>query len=355
MRKKLLKYLVCPVCKQRLKLVVYSHTDCQITEGSLICSCGQKYPIIRGVPRILAGELQQDLSQQYPDFFYRYKDMIKCEKASFQTQTQKETRATANRFGYEWSRFPGYDCDNFVEFIAPLSSNFFKGKVGLDAGCGAGRHAGRASEMGAEIIAVDISPAVDSAYQNNLNNESVHIIQSDIYRLPFREELFEFIYSLGVLHHLPEPESSYRTLISHLKKHGAIFIWLYAHSMRKVALEGLRLLAKRLSNDSVRRMAFVCNLIDYGLFVNFYRFTAKLAVLKKVAKDTFPLRLIEYATHGYDVALTDWFDRLSAPITNYYKESEMKSWLTCSGLHNTRLLMEGDSWWWLYGEKCAYS
>jgi SAM-dependent methyltransferase/uncharacterized protein YbaR (Trm112 family) len=351
MRPGLLKHIVCPVCKKELQLFVFAQSNNCINEGSLRCVCGQTFPIIKGIPRLLPPALQLDLPPIYPDFYHRYKNLNNCSQVSSSVQIDNQTRATVNRFGYEWSKFSEYNCDNFLEFIAPLPSGFFENKLGLDAGCGAGRHAGRASLLGAEMIAIDISPAVDSAYQNNLNNDSVHIIQTDIYHLPFRTELFDFIYSLGVLHHLSNPENGYRTLIPHLKTHGAIFIWLYAHSIRKVALEALRLMAKRLSNENIQRMAIACNLIDYGIFVNLYRIMAKLPVAGKIAKKRFPLRLNEYANHGYRVALTDWFDRLSAPITNYYKTTEMQNWLNRSGLINTRLAMEGDSWWWLYGER----
>ena len=100
-------------------------------------------------------------------------------------------------------------------------------------------------------------------------------------------------------------------------------------------------------------MAFFCNLIDYGIFINFFRLTQQLPILHKWIKQYAPLRIIEYATHGYRISYTDWFDRLSAPITNYYKETEMKMWLKRSELCNTKLMLEGDSWWWLYGERKA--
>ena len=70
-------------------------------------------------------------------------------------------------------------------------------------------------------------------------------------------------------------------------------------------------------------------------------------VIQRVA----PLRIKEYAEYGYHVSYTDWYDRLSAPITNYYKEHEMRDWLAGSSLCSTRLIKEGDSWWWLYGER----
>ena len=98
-------------------------------------------------------------------------------------------------------------------------------------------------------------------------------------------------------------------------------------------------------------MAFLCNLVDYGVFINIYRILSRIPVVGRCLVRVAPLRVQEYAQHGYRVAYTDWYDRLSAPITNYYRRDEMQNWLTDSGMENARLEPEGDSWWWLYGER----
>ena len=243
-------------------------------------------------------------------------------------------------------------CPEYMEGESvEIPTDFLKGKLGLDVGCGMGRHALQASKEGAEVVAIDLSQAVDIAFHNNINNEYVHVVQADIYNLPFRKETFQFIYSLGVLHHLPNPELGYKTLIPFLEKGGSLFIWLYAYASRKVVSEILRSVAKRLSNDNIRRMAYLCNLVDYGIFINLYRLLKNLPFIGKWAKQSSPLRIKEYAECGFRIAYADWFDRLSAPISNYYKETEMRDWLKRSDLCNKKVALVGDSWWWLYGER----
>jgi len=353
MRESLLKYLVCPVCGHELKLDVFYCKGNEIIEGILHCPCYQKFPIIAGVPRVLSDGLREELPQLYPEFFNRHSELFNTKGKSDKTDLNGRKKETMNRFGYEWSHFSEYNCDNFKPFIEPLPVDYFRGKIGLDIGCGAGRHAMQASQSGAEIIAIDLSQAVDVAQRNNTENKLVHIIQADIYNLPLKPRMFDFIYSLGVLHHLPEPENGYQALTAFLKEGGALFIWLYAFSPRKIALEILRAAAQRLSNDNIRRMAYLCNLIDYGICINFYRLLAALPIVGVMMERFAPLRIKEYANHGFRISYTDWFDRLSAPITNYYKENEVHQWLRRSGLHHTRLQLEGDSWWWLYGERKA--
>ncbi len=351
MREKLLEWMVCPLCSEALKLEIFLQEEQETIEGTLQCSCGQKFPIIGGIPRMLHGALRKDLIQAYPDFFHRHPGLM---DDAFENQRDSiivQKQATVHRFGYEWTHFEDYDCDNFKAFINPLPVNFLKGKLGLDIGCGAGRHARQASELGAEVVCVDLSEAVDVAYKNNIGNVLVHVVQSDVYKLPFKTGNFQFIYSLGVLHHLPEPESGYQALIPLLSKGGSLFVWLYAYAPRKVALEILRFVSQKLSNNNIRRMAYICNLIDYGIFINVYHFMCNLPLLGNlVSRDTF-IRFREYKEYGFRVGYIDWFDRLSAPVTNCYKKDEVCQWLTRSGLSETKLLPVGDSWWWLYGER----
>jgi len=351
MHKKLMQWLCCPLCKSDLNLDKFEFTHGEVLEGALICgSCDCSYPVIAGVPRMLTGEMQEDFRHQYPDFFDLYDSRLKTGKAELTDQALHKKRQTQSRFGYEWIQFDDYACDNFSEFIKPLSEGFFSGKLGLDVGCGAGRHIKGASQLGAEVIGVDLSQAVDAAYQNNVTSNNVHIVQADAYHLPFKSETFDFIYSLGVLHHMPAPEKAYHQLPTYLKSKGSLFVWLYAYMPRKVLLELLRIVSQKLSNKNIHRMAWLCNMVDYGIVINSYKLLSKLPLIGRIVDRFAPLRVIEYAGHGYQISLTDWYDRLSAPITNYYRQEKMQEWLDNSPLNNQQLQAVGDSWWWLYGE-----
>jgi len=355
MRQRLLKWLVCTECRGKLVVQPDVVTAEDIVEGTLICRCGRHFPIIGSVARMLPEKHFAELAAKYPDFFGRHSELYGAVRTDGRDDATEKNRATMDRFGYEWTRFSDYGCDNFTPFVAPLPQDFFRRKLGLDVGCGNGRHAREAMQRGAEIVAVDLSDAVDTAQKNNAGNERVHVVQADTYELPFESATFDFIYSLGVVQHLPEPERGYRNLVQFLKNGGALFVWVYAYSFRKVALECLRAISQRLSNENIRRMAFLCNLLDYGMFVNAYKLARHWGRLGKLVQRHAPLRIKEYARHGYAVSYVDWFDRLAAPTTNYYREHEVQGWLQRSGLSNTRLLPEGDSWWWLYGERTLRS
>ena len=84
------------------------------------------------------------------------------------------------------------------------------------------------AEWGArEVLCVDLSAAVEAAFANTQHLSNVHVVQADLFKLPFRHESFELIYSIGVLHHTPDTKKAFLSLVSFLKEDGLISIWVY--------------------------------------------------------------------------------------------------------------------------------
>src|SRR5208337_3717658 len=69
--------------------------------------------------------------------------------------------------------------------------------------CGMGRFADVATRWGAHVVGIDLSLAAEVAARN-LAGRKATILQADVFHLPFVPESFDFIYSIGVLHHTPD-------------------------------------------------------------------------------------------------------------------------------------------------------
>ena len=140
-------------------------------------------------------------------------------------------------------------------------AEFFEGKRVLDAGCGTGRHAYLAARFGArEVVAVDLSGAVDAARVNLEALDNVHVVQGDLLRLPLRPADrgggFDLIYSIGVLHHLPDPHAGFRSLLPYLRPGGTIAVWLYGYENNgfvRHAVEPLRRVTTKLPRSGAPR------------------------------------------------------------------------------------------------------
>src|SRR5437764_13266106 len=157
----------------------------------------------------------------------------------------RSQRETARSFGYEWQAFaeilPDYE-SNFRWYSERYPADSCVGMRILEAGCGTGRHAFHLARSGArEIVAMDFSQAIEVAARNNRDHANTHFVQADIYHPPFPPDSFDFIYSLGVLHHLRDPEKGFRTLLPPLRAGGYVNIHVYWNlageaASRRVAL-----------------------------------------------------------------------------------------------------------------------
>jgi len=327
----------------------------EVTHGIVSCKkCDRKYPIINGVPRFLPDDLQQELVERYPQYFVQYSSKTgRYLSKAQQDKVAKLKAQTMSSFGYEWNEFSNYNAQNFLELIHPIQPGYFANKLGLDCGCGAGRHTEQAVQYGAEMVAMDLSWAVDASYKKNLPTARAMIVQCDVFNLPFKAERFDFIYSLGVLHHTTNPPKSFDSLVPLLKPGGGIIVWIYS-STRKFVLFALKLartVTLRLPNVMIKWASFAAACIDYGLFVWPYKQLRKIPGVRRVVETIAPPRVKGYAKYDFHVSYTDWFDRLSYPCVNYYSGEQVREWYEDNGLTDLKISPTGPFAWRGFGVK----
>src|SRR5262249_52136420 len=111
-----------------------------------------------------------------------------------------------------------------------LTPEDVRGKLVLDAGVGAGRFTEVLARWGAIVVGVDLSYAVEAAPVTLGGMPNVLICQADIANLPFWPAMFDYIVSIGVLHHTPDTRRFFQCLTPFLKPGGEIAIWVYSNS-----------------------------------------------------------------------------------------------------------------------------
>ncbi|MBI4635712.1 MAG: class I SAM-dependent methyltransferase [Candidatus Rokubacteria bacterium] len=266
------------------------------------------------------------------------------------TSGQAETiaRRTQRSFGYQWTVFGQMAEEfrrDFLNYIHPLSEDFFPGKLGLDAGCGFGRHVYHAAEFGARMVGLDFSKAIVRAAEITAGLPNVRLVQGDIGAPPFRSRSFDFVYSIGVLHHLADPEAGFRALLPLVRPGGVIFIWVYSKSRRvtNAVLEAVRAVTSRLPLAVTRVLSLMGAIADWCGFILPYRLLRRLV---GPAVDRYALpRIRVYAQHGFSVVYADWFDRLVAPIRHYYDGEDLAAWAGRAGLADAQISPTGLYGW----------
>jgi SAM-dependent methyltransferase len=326
MKTRLLDYIVCPACQETLVLDPGAVTarNGEVMEGALTCQrCGRRYPILRGVPRLLPASLSAD------------------------------KRKTADAFGWEWQHFTELHQEyeaQFLDWVWPLKPADFKDKVVLDAGCGLGRHAYLTAGFGArEVIGIDLSAAVEVAYHHIGSLPNAHVIQADIYQPPFKtsgDGPFDFIYSIGVLHHLPDPRGGFLSLVRLLKPGGTMFGWVYGHENNAIVHYGInpirKLVTARLPPPVVRAISWPLAVVMQGLVKGVYRPAARTPIFRFLPSHDYLYSLSAFTfRHNYSIV----FDHLVAPTAFYIKREEFATWFSQAGLQDVEISWRNQNSW----------
>lgn len=324
MKETLLPFLLCPACAGEIALNASERDGAEILAGELRCRrCQTNYPIRNGVPRF--ADLEADDGQ----------------------------RETAENFGAQWLEFDHVERHHkqqFLDWIAPVTPEFIRGKVVLEGGCGKGRHTRAVAEMGArEIIGVDLSQAVEAAYRNTRDLPNAHIIQADIYRLPLKPS-FDYAFSVGVLHHLPDPRAGFAAIVKHLKPSGAVSAWVYGRENNGWIVRFVNPLRRHITSKMPMRalyaLSYLPTAVLYVLLKLIYAPLAKTSLSRFLFYadyltyiSRFPFREIHNIVH----------DHLTAPVAFYIRREEFAEWFEQAEAERVELHWHNRNSWRGFG------
>ncbi|MCU7919850.1 MAG: methyltransferase domain-containing protein [Candidatus Thiodiazotropha sp. (ex Epidulcina cf. delphinae)] len=310
----------------------YGH---EIEEGLLTCTkCRVVYPVVAGIPRLLPlALLHETLTRYHPDFLVRYGARIGVEEVDILVEKHKVT--TLHTFSYQWTTFrDNYDYfrEIFLSFVQPfLDENAFQGRLVLEVGCGSGRPASVAASLGAEVVAVDLSEAVQSAHALSRHYPHLHVVQADAYALPLRPA-FDFVYSVGVLQHLPNPGEALQQIAKVVASGRSLVLWVYG--VREAwyrPVDWLRFFTVRMPFRWLHILSVILALLSELFLLQPYRVLKRIPVTRGLA-ERIPGRI--YARFPFRENVIGWFDRLGAPVTHYFSRADVDRMLEEAGFRD---------------------
>jgi uncharacterized protein YbaR (Trm112 family)/ubiquinone/menaquinone biosynthesis C-methylase UbiE len=254
MKARLLDLLVCPMCKGELSLRPDQASGDDIMSGTLTCgACRIGYPIAGGIPRFVA---QDGYAESFGDEWHRFRTV--------QLDSANGTKESEDGFRLKTG-------------LGPAD---VRGRLVLDAGVGAGRYAEVMARWGGEVVGVDLTRAVDAAAENLRAWPGVHLVQADIFALPFHDETFDIAYSIGVLHHTPDTTTAFRRVAAAVKKGGQLGVYVYlAGGLARYVSDALRVITTRLP----RPLVYYVSAVAIPLY-----FLHRLPVVGRVSQTLLP-------------------------------------------------------------------
>jgi SAM-dependent methyltransferase len=301
MRPDLLSFLRCASCGSTLSQAVDPNGG-----AALVCStCRRRVPIVDGIPRFVD---------------------VPADEAARRTQAS---------FGYEWTHFNDWRQSgetNFNDYFQGVDLASLRDHVVLDAGCGMGRHARQIAPYASRVVAVDFSRAIDQAARNVADRGNVDCVQADLLALPLADDSFDFVYSLGVLHHLADTERALAGLVRKVRPGGRLRVYLYWKRRGwkggvLAVVTAARRVTTRMPFGMLRAVCGALSVVLYAAVVLPYRMLSRIGVR---AHEDWPLFV--YAKYPFSVLYNDQFDRFSAPIEKRYDAADVKRLLESAGL-----------------------
>jgi ubiquinone/menaquinone biosynthesis C-methylase UbiE len=268
-------------------------------------------------------------------------------------------KKVVDEFGNEWLKFYEFNDDlirkGADQYFDILNDDILNDKTyALDIGCGTGRWTKYLSTKAQFVEAVDPSQAIFAADKLLGKIKNVRLSQASIDTLPFEDETFDFVMSIGVLHHIPDTPKALFDCVKKVKKGGYFYVYLYYNLDRR----GLVYKALFRISDFIRKIVsrlpakikhYICDIlaiIFYMPFILSGRILKNLG-LKNLAKR---MPLSGYQNHSFFVIRNDTLDRFGTTLEQRFSAKQIVKMMEDAGLINI-VLSSGNPYYHAVGRK----
>ncbi len=257
---------------------------------------------------------------------------------------------TIQDFGAQWTRYAdnsGYygSLELFQDICGPLLDvRRLKGRRVVDIGSGSGRIVNMLLDAGAaHVVAVEPSEAMTVLEENTrARAQQIQYVQADGSRIPDVEA--DYVFSIGVLHHISDPVPAVRRAGEVLKRGGEFLFWVYGREGNRLYLavaSVLRKITPRLPDFLLVALSHVLNLLldVYILLCRFLPLPLRTYVTEHLAHLSRQKRFLTI------------FDQLNPAYAKYYTRQGALELMRGAGFQNVRLHHRHGYSWTVIGEK----
>jgi SAM-dependent methyltransferase len=264
--------------------------------------------------------------------------------------TEDDTRTIAD-FGAQWTRYrdsPGYygSTELLRDVLEPL--------VGLEAvrgarvgevGSGTGRIVHMLLECGAaHVVAVEPSEAMDVLRESTREHaDRISYVHGPGTELP-ADLTLDLIMSIGVLHHVVDPDPIVRRMHEALRPGGRAFVWLYGREGNELYLSVVLPLRRITRNLPDPVLAALCH--GLNVMLSLYLLWCRVLPAPMRGYMLGHVRKLDRRTRFLTI-----FDQLNPRYARYYRREEALDLLRRSGFRDVRSHHRHGYSWSVVGTK----
>jgi SAM-dependent methyltransferase len=265
---------------------------------------------------------------------------------------------TVAGFGREWRRFdqggvpPEENIRTFHNYFAVFPwEKLPRHAEGFDAGCGSGRWAALVAPRVGRLHCIDASAAALDVARGNLGGrDNVVFHEGPLSAMPIADASMDFGYSLGVLHHLPDPHAGLAACVRKLKPGAPMLVYVYYALDNKPAWFQL---LWRLS-DTMRRAISAAPfpvrsaIADILAALIYWPLARGGRLAERLGLSIAEWPLSGYAWRSYYTMRTDALDRFGTRLERRMSRDETKAMMEAAGLRDVRF-SESPPYWCAVG------
>jgi len=257
---------------------------------------------------------------------------------------------TIKDFADQWTRYTdneGYygSIELFSDILVPfLKPEALKNSKVGEIGSGTGRIVNMLLESGVQhVVAVEPSDSFSVLVRNVRNPERVTCLKMAGDQLPAYGDL-DYVFSIGVLHHIPEPEPVVLAAFRALRTGGQFLVWLYGKEGNEFYLtfiNPLRFITKHLPHFILAGLVWMI----------YYPLALYIWLCRR-----FPLPLKRYLLTIFEKMSPEKrrliiYDQLNPAYAKYYTRQEAIKLLEDKGFVNVRIHHRHGYSWTVIGTK----
>ncbi len=269
---------------------------------------------------------------------------------------------TVKSFGEEWLKFSAFTTKEtkvaFNQYFDIVTENIVNSNsIVLDMGCGNGRWSKCLASRVKFIEAMDPSNSVYSALQLTHKINNIRITQASVDNIPFENNSFDFIMSLGVLHHIPRTSEAMKKCIMKLKEGGWFLVYLYydleeRSIFLKIPFYVSSILRKIISRLPSILKHLICDLLAFLVYLPLIGLSKLIMLIFKNKNWYKSIPLSYYIDKPLIIIRNDALDRFGTPLENRFSKSEIYNMMTEAGLTNIKF-STNEPYWHAVGQKIS--